>query len=220
MQLYLILPPIISFVLSFSLAVLVALREFRKPAYRLFVMFLVGMGLWGLIVFAFRTSPDIEHAKPWIQLLSPVDILTCAVFWHFSAVHTRLKTPRWVPFLIYSFFLISVGFALADKMVIGITTDKYGFLPIPSTIYKVFTSIYYILIILGIVNFIRAYRRSVSYEERNSYLYFIAGIFLSIMGGTVDLLSVMKLNIPPPRTDRKYPIQYFCHDRYSKIPPS
>ncbi|MDD5288494.1 MAG: ATP-binding protein [Dehalococcoidales bacterium] len=197
MQLYLLLPPVISFVLSFSLAILVALREFKKPAYRLFVMFLVGTGLWALIVFAFRTSPDIEHATFWIQLLTPVDVFTCLVFWHFSVVHTRLKTPRWLPFAVYSFFLISVGFALADKVIIGVTTDQYGYLPITSIIYKLLSSLYYIFIVLGMVNFIRAYRRSVSYEERNSYLYFIVGVFLSVIGGTVDYLSIISSNVPP-----------------------
>lgn len=197
MALYLIAPPIIACVLSFALAILVMLRDYRKSTYRLFTIFLAGAGLWGLIVFAFRVSPDTAHAKFWIQLLSPVNVLTCVVFLHFSTLHTRIKTPRWLLIFAYAVFVATVGLTAADKMVVSIAKDPYGFLPVYSTVHNISSVACYIFLILGSVNFVRAYRRSDSFEERNSYLYFMVGIFLSMVGGAWDYVSTIGVNVAP-----------------------
>jgi len=194
---YLILPPIIAFVISFALAVFVLLRDYRKITYRLFAISLLGNGLWGLIVFAFRISPDAAHAKLWIQALPPMSLLACTTFLHFSIRHTHAKVPAWYPFVIYVPFLVTLGFAFADMLVKGVTTDFYGFRPIYTNFQLASLVISYVFLVMGMVYFIRAYRRSDSFDERNSYLYIITGVLLSMIGALWDYISTTHLKVPP-----------------------
>jgi len=194
---YLIAPPIIAFVLSFSLAVLVLLRDHRKTTYRLFAICLLGTGLWGLISFAFRITTNTAHAKLWITALSPASMLACTAFLHFSFLHTRLKLPRWVLIVIYAIFFLTVGIALAGMTVKDITFDVFGPLPIYTPFHVVAVAISYVFLIIGMVNFIRAYRRSDSFDERNSYLYIIIGVLLSMFGSAWDYLSTTTHKMPP-----------------------
>lgn len=197
MHLYLIIPPITAFALFFSLAVIVLLRDYRRITYRLFALFLVGMGLWGLIIFAFRTSPDIAHAKFWIQTLLPANLLTCSVFLHFSFMQTRAKVKVWVLIAVYALFFFILGMALAGKMVKDVTTDIYGFLPFYMPLYLIPSVTCYIYLIAGMGSFLKAYRKSTSFNERNSYLYFLFGISLAMLGGIWDFLSTTSLKLPP-----------------------
>ncbi|MDP2920582.1 MAG: histidine kinase N-terminal 7TM domain-containing protein, partial [Dehalococcoidia bacterium] len=197
MHLYLIIPPIISFVLSFSLAVLVLLRDPQKTTYRLFAIFLVTSGLWGLIILAFRISPDVEHAKFWIRGIAPLSVLSSAAFMHFSFLYTRVKVKGWIPVVIYTLFLLTLGLALAGMTVKDVTRDIYGFLPVYTVLQPASSVVCYILIVIGLVNFIRAYKKSDSFNERNSYLYIVIGILSSMVGGLWDYLSTTELKIPP-----------------------
>ena len=165
-------------------------------AYRLFAVFLVGMGLWGLVIFALRISPDAEHVRTWAELVAPVGVLTSVTFLHFSFLHTRVRIKSWIPWLLYSFFLLALGLATANALVIGVEKDAYGWLPKYSTANQVIGGLSYIWQIIGTVNFVRAYRRSQSFEERNSYLYIIIGLAISMLGGIVDYLSTV-MPVPP-----------------------
>jgi len=190
-------PPILAFAVAFFLAILVLYRNYRKANYRLFAVYLAGMGLWGLFIFALRASPDTAHAKVWAQTIAPSGILTSATFLHFSILHTRLKVKPWMLAVIYGLFVVVFFMSIAGLLVEDVIIDAWGYLPIYSSLNQFTAAISYVFLILGIVNFIRAYRRSNTYEERNSYIYILVGIFFAMAGGIVDYTSTLSTTVPP-----------------------
>jgi signal transduction histidine kinase len=144
----------------------------------------------------FRASPDIPHAAFWIKFLSPINVLTGAAFLHFSFLQTRARAPRWAVFSLYFLFMLTVSAAALGLTVESVTRDPYGFLPHYTSLNLVPVASTYVFLIMGGRNFFRAYKRSMSYDERNSYLYFMIGISVAMIGGIWDYLST-SLNLPP-----------------------
>jgi len=193
-----IIPPVAAFVVAFSLAVLVLFRNYRKTTYRLFAIYLAGMGLWGLFIFALRVSPDTVYAKAWAQTIAPSGLLTSAVFLHFSLIHTsRAKIKLWIPMVIYSLCLIVTALAISGQLVEEVITDAWGYLPIYTPINQFTALISYTFLIIGITNFVRAYRKSTSFSERNSYIYILAGVLFAMLGGVIDFISTINSSVPP-----------------------
>lgn len=197
MHLLLLVIPIIAFIVSFSLAIIVLSRDYRKPTHQLFATFLVGSGLWGLLIFAFRVSPDVEHARFWISILPIANAVTSAIFLHFSFLHTRSRVSRWILAALYIPTALTIALTSTGMIVKDITSDVFGFLPIYTPFNQVTTLTSYIFILIGIANFVIAYRKSISYEERNSYLYILVGIGLSLAGGIIDYISTINIGVPP-----------------------
>lgn len=196
MSLYLTAPPLAAFVLFLVLAVLVLNRDHRTARYRLFALFLFSMGLWGLIIYGMRVSPTAADALIWRRALPAVGLVGGVAFLHFSVLHTRaLPRPRLIP-IAYLCVAVVAGLSFTDLLVSGMTTDRYGYLPIPGPLSNLVSGLSYVFLFLGLVNFIRAYRRSSLYTERNSYVYFFAGISCSMLGGAVDYASLTGL-VPP-----------------------
>jgi len=192
-----IVPPILAFGLCIILAVIVLLREHRRSTYRLFTLFLTSMGLWGLVIFAMRISPDPEHAILWSRSVFPIGALLSTSFLHFSFLHTRTKTKGWFIVGAYLLVLVITGFSFTKLIVQDIGIDIYGYLPVAGHLFSYFAVYSYIPLTLGVGIFVRAYKTSTSYRERNSYIYVIVGVSFAMLGGIVDFLSSSGLPVPP-----------------------
>jgi signal transduction histidine kinase len=192
-----IVPPIVAFGLFLSLALVVILRDFRRVQYRLFALFLAGMGAWGLITFALRTSSTDELALIWARALFPASSLASAAFLHFTFLHTRMRAKWWLIAGIYIIVLAVTAVAFTNLLVTGMTKDVYGYLPISGPLHSIVSIVSYAFLIIGLINLTISYRRSKSYEEKNSYIYIIIGIVISMIGGGVDYLSLIGLGVPP-----------------------
>jgi len=197
MSLLLSLPPFLAFALLTTLAVVVLYRNHRSARYRLFAIFLLSLGMWGLTIFGMRTSPDAGQALLWRRALPPFGALASISFFHFSLLHTRQWPKRWVLPTAYTLLALITALSFTDLIVEGMTTDQFGYLPVTGPLNDIVPAVGYSYLLWGMVNFIRAYRRSHSYEERNSYLYFLIGLGCIIAGGLVDMLSVLGLPVPP-----------------------
>jgi len=162
-----------------------------------FALFLTSMGLWGLVILVMRISPDAEHAITWSRAVFPIGALLSTSFLHFSFLYTRTKIREWLIVGAYLLVFVIAGFSSTRLVVQYIDTDIYGYLPNGGPLFSYFAAYYYMLFIIGMVIFARAYKTSTSYEERNSYIYFFVGLSFAMLGGVVDFLSSSGLPVPP-----------------------
>jgi hypothetical protein len=129
MSTYLVLPLIQA---SFSAVLIpVVLRgHFRSITHRLFSLFLIGLAVWGIIIFAMRASPDIGQAYFWQRFLIPVAPLTSVVLYHFVVKYTMTSIKRWVLPLLYAICVVLIPLAATDLIFSGAQIKSYGYAPV------------------------------------------------------------------------------------------
>ncbi len=194
---YSLIIPFVAFGLCLVLAVLVIQRNYRSSSHRLFFLFLLGMALWSILAFGIRSSPSPEHAFTWNKAIPITVVMASVTFLHFSFLYTRLKPRKWLLPGIYLELGILIVLSPTNLIIEGIGIDAYGYFPIIGPLTYLVTLSAYSFFILGVANFIKKYRVSTFYEERNSYLYIITGVGCFLLGGISDLLSIFGMPIPP-----------------------
>jgi signal transduction histidine kinase len=194
---FLLAVPLIAFVMSLALAILVILRNHRSSVYRLFFLFLIGMALWGFITFELRISPNQHNALTWDRFLMPVVVFSSVTFLHFSYLHTRFRPRKWALPVIYSILVLIIALSPTNLTIKSIGIDQYGYYPIAGPLFYLDALLSYLFFILGLVNFSKGYRASTLHSEKNSYLYVIAGVYSFLAMGVVDLFSIFSSSIPP-----------------------
>ena len=60
-----LMPPLIAAVTSFALLSLVLLKSHKSFKRLMLCSILVSVGLWSLLTFGMRSSPDLQHAFIW-----------------------------------------------------------------------------------------------------------------------------------------------------------
>ena len=191
--------PITAFGLCLLLAGLVLARNYRSLGHRLFAVFLIGLALWGIFAFAMRSSPDAAHAWTWQLAITFSVMLSSITFLHFSFLYTHRRPVSWVLYAGYGqLLLLTILYHVSPELVSrGIGIDDFGFYPVPGPVTYIVSLSMYAFFIWGLVNFIKAYRSSNSYEEKNSFTYVIGGVCCFLLGGFTDLASIYGVPIPP-----------------------
>jgi len=193
-----LIDPLIALLLCLILFVLVLHRDFRSMSHRLFAVFLLGMGLWGGLMLGMRASPGPQQALIWERAFVPWMILAAVTFLHFSFIITRRRANRWLLRGMYFFFATVVILSPTELVVKSMGEDAYGFFPIFGPVFYLAVIFLYISYPYGIVNLIKGYHASYSYEERNSYIYMVAGVVAFLLGGLIDLASILGVAAIPP----------------------
>ncbi|MCX5999087.1 MAG: ATP-binding protein [Chloroflexi bacterium] len=199
MHYYLFVTPLLAGAVCVILAAFVLQRDHRNTTHRLLCLFLLSMATAGILVFAMRASPDSSHALSWEKALMPFYVLQGVAFLHFSFVHTRTKYPGW--FVPLAYLLVAAITAICavkgNMLVADISSDRYGYYPVPGPLFYLVPASGYIFCSWGMVSYLRSYAVSPSYEGRNSYLYVIAGVCSFLLGGLFDIISVRTNAVPP-----------------------
>ncbi|MCJ7515620.1 MAG: ATP-binding protein [Dehalococcoidia bacterium] len=196
MNAYLLLP-LIQVIFSLALMVIVLKGHFRSFTHRLFALYILGTAIWGILIFAMRASPDIEHAYFWEKWLIPLGSLSSVIFFHFTIRYTSTNTKR---YLLPSFYFISVLFvplAVMNLVFSGMQMESYGYAPIlgPASIFwMVFSSG---VLVTALTMFIRSYRRSTQAELRNRFAYITMGMSFALVGSIFDALPILGLPLYP-----------------------
>lgn len=194
---FLIITPLFAFGLSLVLAIFVLYRDHRNNINRLFSIFLISMALWGFFTYGLRSSSNTDTALIWDKALVSIVVLCGVTFLHFSIIRTRIKLTKWLIPIAYIVLLVVIGLLPSQLIVKGIAEDQYGYYPVGGLLIPIIALASYTFFIIGLSNFIRAYRASSSYEERNSYLYIIVGVCFFLFLGVIDLASVFGVPLPP-----------------------
>jgi len=196
MNVYL-LAPLVQTLLCLALLGVVLKGNFRSTTHRLFALFLLGLAVWGIVIFSMRSSPDLERALFWEKWLPTLAMLTSVVFYHFAIRYNGVRTTRWFIPCLYLLCVIYAPLAATDLLFKGMQLKPYGYAPIFGPVAPVHIAFAYILPIMALVTFIRNYRTSSSAEHRNRSLYIIIGISIALAGGAFDILPVLGLPVNP-----------------------
>ncbi len=197
--------PLISFIASIFLISLVLRSDWRSAQNRVFALFLLTMGLWGLTIFGMRSSPHPDGmalAFMWEKGVIAVVLGVAVLFYHFSLLYTRTQAP-WG--LLPGFYLLWIVFALLSPFGLIVSgmeevTLFGGYLGWSARFTGLgvfYLAAGYVPTWLAIGNLARACRRTRSPEEKNRTLYMLIGAILSLAGATSDFFFAKGLLFYP-----------------------
>ena len=196
MNAYLVLP-LIQVIFSLVLIAIVLRSHYRSFNHRLFTLYIVCTAIWGILIFAMRTSPDIEHAYFWDRWLIPLGSLSSVIFYHFAIRYTATNTKRYLLPSLYFISLLFIPLASTGLVFSGMQIKPYGYAPIfgPASIFWMLFSSGVLIMALAI--FIRGYRRSTQAELRNRLAYITIGMSFALVGAIFDALPILGLPLYP-----------------------
>jgi len=188
---YLIIP-LIGACISFSLIPLVLRKDYRSNANRVFVLLLLSIGLWAIFSFAMRASPDADHALYWHRILFPFGTALFMFYYHFTCAYTDKQNRR---LIVAAYILLSAVFVLSltGQLTSHISIESYGYAPHFSPAIYGISAIGSLFLVLGIINFIKAFRSATRYEERTRLAYMLAAIIVLLIFALVDFIP----SLPP-----------------------
>jgi len=163
----------------------------------LFSLFLLGLGIWAVIIFAMRSSPDTDHAYIWEKWLLPLAPITSVIFYHFAVRYTATKIGKGYIRSLYIIGFLFVPLAAIGLLVSGVQVKPYGYAPVFGPAMPLVLIFSYGILMMTLITFIRAYRTSPDVEQRNRAAYIISAIIISWLGGIFDMLPVLGLPLYP-----------------------
>lgn len=190
--------PVIQSIMSFGLALTVFIKGQRQSfVNRLFLILLTSLGIWGVLIFLMRYSPDTEHALLWERLLTPFILLVPTVFYHFSVRYTSSRAPYWLIPGLYTFTFLSFPLAFTGLFVPRMQLLSFGYAPVTGPLLVASVALIQVLSILALLNFNRMRRRSPDPAERSRAAYIMVGIIILDSGGLFDILPAFGLPLYP-----------------------
>ncbi len=188
-----LLPPLITLVVSLILLVVVWRGTHRSFSSYLFCGVLLSVGLWSLLLFGMRSSPDVHRALPWDRAISLAVYATYLLYYHFTRAYTNTEGQRGVLLAAYLFLVVIGALVPTDLLIEKMRLEDYGYAPVPGPMALPLSSIGLFLLGGGAYNLLKRYGASYSYEERNRLLYLAIAILFPLLGALLDGFS----NLPP-----------------------
>ena len=188
-----LLPPLVLLAVSFVLMVVVWRGTQRNFSSLLFLGLLLSIGLWGLLVFGMRASPDIHRALLWERMLPPASYATFVLFYHFTLAYTNAKGQRAILLASYLLLVTIAALSQTDLLIKGMRLEDYGYAPSLGPAVYPLGIIGPILMVGGAYNLRQRYKISLSSEERNRILYLLIAALFPLVGAFLDSFT----NLPP-----------------------
>ncbi|MBI4336695.1 MAG: GAF domain-containing protein [Chloroflexi bacterium] len=182
-----LLPPLLAALLSVLLGALVGWRARWSTQHRYFALFLLGNGLWSLLTYFMRTSPDTQQAVLWERALVPVALIISPAFYFFTVSYTRGEVFRGARPVALAFIVAVAALASAGLLIDRMEVKSYGYTPIFHLPFYPMVLMAYLWIGLGLASLYRGYRAAKVYEERNRLLYILVASFFPLAGTIADL---------------------------------
>ena len=113
-----LLPPLIAVSIIVGLLILVWRGSPRDFSSRLLCGLLLSLGLWSLLTFGMRSSPDVDHALLWEKALVVAGVPVFVLYYHFTLVYTNIRRRKWILPTIYSFLVVFVVLSAATDLAI------------------------------------------------------------------------------------------------------
>ncbi|GBD11610.1 Signal transduction histidine-protein kinase BarA [bacterium HR23] len=184
-----LLPPLLALGVNFGLFVLVLRAPRKTPLHYIFALFLGGMVLWALFVFAVRGSPSASVALLWERVALATFPLIWVSWLHFVLLLTR-RIRSWRAGLpLYALFPILSALALTPLVVQGAAFFAYGWGLVSGLFFVPWMVLQQLLVVVGMALLLLAYQSAEAVDERNRYLYLCAGALCAVAGMTTDYLA-------------------------------
>ena len=190
--------PLVVSALCLLLVYLILQRDYRSFVYRIFAFSVFSSGLWGMAVFFMRSNPDVGGALFWQKLVIVPSFASAIFFYNFTVAYTGFKTKRWILPATYILLILVAIFSRTTLLIKDIYIDSSGYyMFIPGSLLIPLSVIGFALVLMGLSNFIRCYRNSDSYLERNRVIYIILGTIFSLLGTTLDFFPLFDMHTIP-----------------------
>jgi len=188
-----LLPPLVVLAVSLILIMVVWRGTRWNFTSCIFCGLLLSIGLWSLLIFGMRSSPNVHRAFLWDRMLPAVSYATAVLYYHFTLTYTHTRGQRRILLLCYLLLALFAGLSPTGLLIQGMRLEYYGYAPItgPLLLPLIFVSLF--LLGRGTYNLLKRYNASHSHDERNRILYFLIAVFFLVLGGLLDGLS----NLPP-----------------------
>ena len=190
---YYYLQPLVALLATLVLVAIVLRGASPSLSRRLLCGVLLSMGLWDLLIFGMRLSPDVQHALVWNTPLALAFPLTFVLYYHFTLVYTNNKGQRGILFASYLFLAVFAALLPTGLVVEEMRIESYGYAPVlgPLGILAIMSGV--LLMGGGAYNLAKRYRVSSVTDERNRLLYLCIALLFPLTGGILDAIS----NLPP-----------------------
>jgi signal transduction histidine kinase len=184
-----LLPPLITFAVSFLLIALVWRWARKSFSTLLFIGFLANIGLWAFLLFGMRSSPDVHHALIWERVLPAIGYATFVLYYHFTLVYTNTRGQRHILLAAYLYLAVVVALSPTELLIQRMKLEDYGYAPVMTPLAFPLMMSLPVLMFGGAYNLIRRYKEAVSYEERNRLLYLVVALLFPLIGSFLDAFS-------------------------------
>jgi K+-sensing histidine kinase KdpD len=194
--LYLVLPFIV-FVIHAFLAALVVRTGRASQETRAFALFLVAMASWGLTVFGMRSSPNVEVAWYWEQVVFISITLASITFYRFSIRFTGMRAPRGLMNLLYALLVVVAVLGVTGYIAPRMQVQFYGYAPVLGPAFPLYLAGAYLPFFLAVGVLVRRFRELSGSVQQARIGYVLMGAFLSVVGATTDFLPSLGVAIYP-----------------------
>ncbi len=125
-----LLPPLVTFVVILILFSIVLRGTRRSLTKWLFCILLLSLGLWGLLLFSMRASPDIYHALPWDRAVAVTFYFSFVLYYHFTLAYTKNSGQRRILYVAYLLQIFFVALAPTNLIIERMRVASYGYAPV------------------------------------------------------------------------------------------
>ncbi len=189
--------PMVQFVISVLLVSVVLLSAPRDRLNRLFTLFLVALGTWGLTIFLMRDAfPDAGRAYTIEKFALAAIPFTSIFFYHFTYAFAGIKRNRSVLISFYALGITAAVLSLFGVTASGMTVKFYGFAPVITPYFGLVMLASYPPVALAIFD-IRKALKDASTRKRTQLRLLRLGAIVSLLGATSDFIPSLGLNIYP-----------------------
>lgn len=192
-----LLPPVVQAIFCVILIFVVLRGHIRSKVHRAFALYLLGLAIWGGIIFAMRSSPDLEQAYFWERFLLPLAPALSVLLYRFAILYSGNRVKRWLQWALWGVCIIFIPIAFTKLGFAGMQIKPYGYAPIIGPAGWFWTLFSYSLLITAFILFIRTYGKVNDITQKNKLLYIIIGMSFALVGGLFDLLPVIGLPLYP-----------------------
>ena len=189
-----LLPPLIVLAVSLILIVVVWRGTRRSLTSYIFCGFLISIGLWSLLIYGMRSSPDVHYAVLWDRAVPAAGFTAYLLFYHFTRAYTNTRGQRYILVGGYLLLVLFASISPTDLVIKEMRLEYYGYAPIAGAMLLPFMIISTLFLLGGgAYNFLKHYIASHSHDERNRILYLLIAMLFPVLGAFLDGFS----NLPP-----------------------
>lgn len=193
--------PLFAFVFNIFLFIVVRIHGAakRQVVHAVFSFLLLSMALWGISIFAMRSSPTVELAHSWEYLVLGTFALVSIAFFHFVLLYTETRASRFFTYSLYLVLLPALALLpLSPLLLRGMQVKADGHYALQmGPLFLPWVFVLYALVGIGLVLLVRMYRRTRSPDQRNRLSYLMVGTGASLLGATSDYVFAAGL-LPQP----------------------
>lgn len=197
MNLYLLLP-LVQGVFSLALLTIVLIKGNRRStAHHLFSLFLLGLALWGFLIYGMRASPDLAHAFIWDKLVVIIGSFLPVVFYHFSIRYTHIKIHKHLLPILYAIGILFIPLVAMNLAITGMQVKPFGYAPVLGPVHALWLLFVYCVWIMAFINLLHTWRSAIYEEFKNRVAYILIGMCLEFLGGFFEILTALGLPLYP-----------------------